>query len=515
MQQTTVSLSPKHDASGQPAPKGTPRVHNPGDADGSEAPPRAATGALSAVKRITWQSIRDTVRDRWRYVVGVFVGMCIIAAALMWFVGQAPRTSVELALAGLAAAVAATLLLVGALDVSSWRVRQITAAIEQIAGGDLDARVPARGPGGVGALSHAVNSMAERLQRQSRKRNRERDRLHTVLHVMDDGVIILNKHGYVSVFNLAATRILNVAGADALNKSFVQVVRDYRVAEIWLACIKEGGEQSATLELANDAYVRVVVTPFLRGAANGYLVLLQDLSHLHRLETVRRDFVSNLSHELRTPLASIKALVDTLRDGAIEDPPAAEHFLERMEVEVDEMTQMVQELLELSRIESGQAPLRLFPTAVTKLIEPVIERLRAQAGRASLTLNIVLPANLPEVMVDADRVRTVILNLVHNAIKFTPPEGQITVSARIVPDAVVIAVADTGIGIPADDAPRIFERFYKADRARSGGGTGLGLAIAKHTVHAHNGRIWVESTEGVGSTFSFTLPLVNLPLTHN
>jgi two-component system phosphate regulon sensor histidine kinase PhoR len=357
--------------------------------------------------------------------------------------------------------------------------------------------------------------MAERLQRQSRKRNRERDRLHTVLHVMDDGVIILNKHGYVSVFNPAATRILNVAGADALNKSFVQVVRDYRVAEIWLACIKEGGEQSATLELANDAYVRVVVTPFLRGAANGYLVLLQDLSHLHRLETVRRDFVSNLSHELRTPLASIKALVDTLRDGAIEDPPAAEHFLERMEVEVDEMTQMVQELLELSRIESGQAPLRLFPTAVTKLIEPVIERLRAQAGRASLTLNIVLPANLPEVMVDADRVRTVILNLVHNAIKFTPPEGQITVSARTVPDAVVIAVADTGIGIPSDDVPRIFERFYKADRARSGGGTGLGLAIAKHTVHAHNGRIWVESTEGVGSTFSFTLPLVNLPLTQN
>lgn len=467
------------------------------------------------MKPFTWRSIQHTVRDRWRYVVGVFVGMCLIAIALIWFVGQAPRTPVELGLAGLAAAVAATLLLVGALDVSSWRVRQITAAIEQIAAGDLDARVSARGPGDVGALSHAVNGMAERLQRQSRKRNRERDRLHTVLHVMDDGVIILNKHGYVSVFNPAATRILNVAGADALNKSFVQVVRDYRVAEIWLACIKEGGEQSATLELANDAYVRVVVTPFLRGAANGYLVLLQDLSHLHRLETVRRDFVSNLSHELRTPLASIKALVDTLRDGAIEDPPAAEHFLERMEVEVDEMTQMVQELLELSRIESGQAPLRLFPTAVTKLIEPVIERLRAQAGRASLTLNIVLPANLPEVMVDADRVRTVILNLVHNAIKFTPPEGQITVSARTVPDAVVIAVADTGIGIPSDDVPRIFERFYKADRARSGGGTGLGLAIAKHTVYAHNGRIWVESTEGVGSTFSFTLPLVNLPLTQN
>jgi two-component system, OmpR family, phosphate regulon sensor histidine kinase PhoR len=247
--------------------------------------------------------------------------------------------------------------------------------------------------------------------------------------------------------------------------------------------------------------------------------LMQDLSHLHRLETVRRDFISNLSHELRTPLASIKALVDTLRDGAIEDPPAAEHFLERMEVEVDEMTQMVQELLELSRIESGQAPLRLFPTAITALVEPVMARLHTQAERANLTLNLVLTSELPEVMVDADRVRTVILNLVHNAIKFTPAGGYVTVSARTVPDtiadAVVISVADTGVGIPTEDVPRIFERFYKADRARSGGGTGLGLAIAKHTVQAHNGQIWVESTEDVGSTFSFTLPLVNLPLTKN
>lgn len=515
MQQSTVSLPPKQDTASQPAAKAVGQGRGLAAADAADHATRAEAGALRVVRPFTWQSTRATVRDRWRYVLGVCTGMTVIVAVLIWFVGAAAHSPMAVALAGLAAVVVATLLLVGALDVSSWRVRQITAVIEQIASGDFDARVPARGPGDIGALSHAVNRMAERLQRQSRKRNRERDRLHTVLHVMDDGVIILNKHGYVSIFNPAAARILNVAAADALNKTFVQVVRDYRIAEVWLACIKEGREQSATLELANDAYVRVVVTPFLRGAANGYLVLLQDLSHLHRLETVRRDFVSNLSHELRTPLASIKALVDTLRDGAIEDPPAAVRFLERMDVEVDEMTQMVQELLELSRIESGQAPLRLFPSTVAQLVEPVIERLRAQAGRAGLTLNVVLPANLPEVMVDADRVRTVILNLVHNAIKFTPPEGQITVSARVALDAVVIAVADTGIGIPADDIPRIFERFYKADRARSGGGTGLGLAIAKHTVHAHNGRIWVESTEGVGSTFFFTLPLVNLPLTQS
>jgi two-component system phosphate regulon sensor histidine kinase PhoR len=177
------------------------------------------------------------------------------------------------------------------------------------------------------------------------------------------------------------------------------------------------------------------------------------------------------------------------------------------------MTQMVQELLELSRIESGQAPLRLFPSALTPLITPAVERLRPQAARADITLTVVLPDELPQVMVDADRIRQVVINLVHNAIKFTPPGGFVTVTARTVPDGIVVSVADTGIGIPAEDLSRIFERFYKADRARSGGGTGLGLAIAKHTIQAHNGRLWVESTEGKGSTFSFTLPLVNISIT--
>ena len=509
MQQSTTALPPKPDAS----------IRADGSTVGAgDARPQSAQAAEHPMKPFTWRSLQHTVRDRWRYVVVVFFGLCMIAALLVWFVSQEERTIIELLIAGLALAIAGTMLLIAALDLSAWRVRQITSTVKQIAAGDLDARAPAHGVGDIGALSCAVNSMAERLERQSRKRNRERDRLHTVLHVMTDGVIMLNKHGYVSIINPAAARILNVKSDEALNRSFVQVVRDYRIAEIWLNCIKYNLEQSSTLELTNEAYVRIIVTPFLRGAANGYLVLMQDLSHLHRLETVRRDFVSNLSHELRTPLASIKALVDTLRDGAIEDPPAAQHFLERMEIEVDEMAQMVQELLELTRIESGQAPLRLFPTAVASLVEPAVARLQAQAERANLTLNVVLPPDLPEVMVDADRVRTVILNLVHNAIKFTPPGGYITVSARPAPDmnpeAIVISVADTGIGIPAEDVPRIFERFYKADRARSGGGTGLGLAIAKHTVQAHNGQIWVESTENVGSTFSFTLPLVHLLLTN-
>jgi two-component system phosphate regulon sensor histidine kinase PhoR len=232
---------------------------------------------------------------------------------------------------------------------------------------------------------------------------------------------------------------------------------------------------------------------------------------------VRRDFISNISHELRTPLASLKALVDTLRDGALDDPPAAQRFLDRIETEVDAMTQMVQELLELSRIESGRVPLRLVPTPVADVVTPPLERLHPQAERAGLSLTVDLPSDLPPVLADAERVRQVVTNLLHNAIKFTRPGGSVTLRAYTLEDegllpkvdrhrsAVIIEVADTGVGIPADDLPRIFERFYKADRARSGGGTGLGLAIAKHIVQGHGGRIWAESIEGQGSTFYFSL----------
>jgi two-component system phosphate regulon sensor histidine kinase PhoR len=243
--------------------------------------------------------------------------------------------------------------------------------------------------------------------------------------------------------------------------------------------------------------------------AEGYLVILQDLTRVRRLETVRRDFISNISHELRTPLAGLKSLVDTLRGGAIKDRPAAKRFLKRMDAEVDALTQMVEELLELSRIESGQAPLRLAPVPVSEVVVPPVDRLRPQAERGGLDLTVLLPPELPMVLADADRARLVLTNLVHNAVKFTPPGGQVTVAARPDGEEVILSVQDTGVGIPADDLPRIFERFYKADRARSGGGTGLGLAIAKHIVQGHGGRIWVESVEGEGSSFYFTLSVAN------
>jgi len=228
---------------------------------------------------------------------------------------------------------------------------------------------------------------------------------------------------------------------------------------------------------------------------------------MRRAEAVRREFVANVSHELRTPLASLKALVETLEEGAIEDPPAAREFLAQMHVEVDSLAQLVQELLELSRIESGQAqPNRESVDPVT-LLRAAERRLRRQAERIGVTLSVDEGKALPAVHADPHLIERILINLIHNALKFTPSGGRVRLRATAVADAVRLSVEDTGMGLPAEELGRIFERFYKVDRSRASRGTGLGLAIAKHVVQAHGGRIWAESEgEGRGATFHFTLP---------
>jgi two-component system phosphate regulon sensor histidine kinase PhoR len=243
------------------------------------------------------------------------------------------------------------------------------------------------------------------------------------------------------------------------------------------------------------------------------LLIFQNITRQRFLETVRRDFVSNISHELRTPLASLKALTETLLDNAIDDPPAARRFLKRMDAEVDAVTQIVSELLQLSRIESGKVPFQIRPAKPDEIVDPAVERLLLQADRAELTINVDCPPGLPAVLADPARLEQVVVNLLHNAIKFTPSGGVINIKVEQQvndhPDEMqmLFSVSDTGIGIARDDLPRIFERFYKVDRARSTGGTGLGLAIARHTVEAHGGRIWVGSVAEQGSTFYFTIPI--------
>jgi two-component system, OmpR family, phosphate regulon sensor histidine kinase PhoR len=304
---------------------------------------------------------------------------------------------------------------------------------------------------------------------------------------------------------------LEVDEGESIGRSFAEVARHHQLIEVWQQGCTHTTEQVTAVEMnQQEVFIQMIVTPLETGDNRNCMVILQDLTRIHRLETVRRDFVSNISHELRTPIASLKALIETLRVAALDDPPAVQRFLNRAEEEVDALTQLVQELLELSRIESGKVPLRLKPTAVEEVVLLPVERLRAQAERNNLTLTMDIPLDLPPVLADASRIQQVIGNLVHNAVKFTPEGGMVEVQARLNEGgtAVVLAVIDTGVGIPTADLTRIFERFYKADRARSGGGTGLGLAISRHLVKAHGGQLEVKSKEGKGSTFYFSLPLI-------
>lgn len=388
-------------------------------------------------------------------------------------------------------------------------IRRLTREAEQMARGDLDVSVTPVTHDEIGQLGRAFNRMAALVREKMTALEEEKSLLAAILASMADGALIIDRTGQVLLMNPAAAKLLGTTSEEAKGRSFAQIARQHRIIELVRLSQEAGQEKEETIELHRQGpFLRVIATPIHGGGMEGTLIILQDLTQIRRLETIRRDFISNVSHELRTPLASLKALTETLRDGALEDREAALRFLSRMETEVDALTQMVNELLELSRIESRQVPFQLTATPVADIIVPPVERLRPQAERAGLDLTVTLAPELPLVHADIERAQQVITNLVHNAIKFTPAGGHIVISAQVMGDEMVISVRDTGVGISAEDLPRIFERFYKADRARSGGGTGLGLAIAKHIVQAHGGRIWAESDgEGQGSTFYFTLPL--------
>jgi len=414
-----------------------------------------------------------------------------------------------LVMVSVTAAFIGVLLSIGIAERITKPVRLLTRVAQRMTEGDLEARLLPTTRDEIGDLTHAFNEMATALRDKIDVLADERGRSSAVLENMADGVVITNADGRVRLINPAAVRLLDTDEARALGRTFAQVVRNHRVIELWQRCQEGGGEESELIEVgASRAAVRFIISPIRDSDQRSLLVILQDLTRLRHLETVRRDFVSNISHELRTPLASLKALVETLRDGAMNDPPAARRFLDRIDTEVDSLTQMVQELLELSRIESRQAPLRLDAITVDALIGPAVDRLRPQAERAVVRLSVTFEPGLPPVLADAEGIGQVVTNLVHNAIKFTPSGGEIDVSVSGQGDYVTVSVRDTGVGISAEDQPRIFERFYKADRARSGGGTGLGLAIAKHIVESHGGTIGVQSAEGRGSEFWFSLPTV-------
>ena len=360
------------------------------------------------------------------------------------------------------------------------------------------------------SLSLALQHLTYQLNFQLDELEAERKTLAAVLSNMTDGIMIVDSEGIIQLTNPAAITLFSMNGVQVIGTYLVEVVRHHQLVELWQKCKNTQTYQSTTLETTLDRlFIQGIATPLGDIMPGGILMVFQDLTRVRRLEMVRKDFVSNVSHELRTPLASLKALSETLREGALDDPPAAKRFLFRMEKEIDTLTQMVQELLELSRIESGRVPLERKLVQPCELLNSAVERMVLQAQRAGLTLSQECSMDLPYVFVDFQRMGQVLINLIHNAIKFTLPGGKIAVSAFTQEGKVVFYVKDTGVGISSEALQRIFERFYKTDRSRSGGGTGLGLSIARHLVEAHTGQIWAESKVGEGSTFYFSIPIAN------
>ncbi len=357
---------------------------------------------------------------------------------------------------------------------------------------------------GLDELSAAIKFLDHQQQTRLSNMDIERAKLAAVLERMTDGVLIADGDGRILFTNPAAEKLFDIK--DAVGRTVVEVLRNHKLVEAWQRSRATGEPQDESLEIPTQKqFLQLVVLP--DEDTGGSLLLVQNLTRIRRLETIRRDFISNVSHELRTPLASLKALTETLCDGAMDDPQAARKFLGRIETEVDALAQMTQELLELTRIESGQVPLEMKEIMAEGLLLSAADRMRAQVERAGLVIRLDSSSVPLAARVDPTRLEQVLVNLIHNAVKFTQPGGEIVLSARAVDDAVCFAVKDTGVGIPADDLERIFERFYKADRARSSGGTGLGLSIARHIVEAHGGKIWAESVEGEGSTFYFNIPI--------
>lgn len=412
-------------------------------------------------------------------------------------------------LSGLTAILLATLVTFFAAKRTTRPIVELTEAAKRITSGDYS-NIPEPGADNeINDLTRAFSKMAIQIQDQISTISGQNANLETIVDRLMDGLIIVRRDGKIDLINRTARLMFGVDAPEGKSADFVKTLQQYQLVELWQKTVNDKKDQNMYIELKNQGKYLLGMSTFLGTVQEGtVLILLQDRTKNRDLEEMRQTFVSNVSHELRTPLTTMKALSETLQQCVRKDPDSAERFITLMDVEIDKLTQMVLELLELSRIESGRVEMVMINKDVADLLYGPVERMRMQADRAGLDLQMVVPEGLPQIKVDAERMERVLINIIHNAIKYTRPGGLITVSAEQAEDEIIIRVKDTGEGIDEKDLPRIFERFYKTDQARASGGTGLGLAIAKHIVEAHQGRIWVESQKGFGSVFSIAVKAV-------
>jgi two-component system phosphate regulon sensor histidine kinase PhoR len=353
----------------------------------------------------------------------------------------------------------------------------------------------------------------EELKNTARRAITEKEEMASILFSMVEGVVVTDSGGRISFLNPVAEELFNLERGSALGKFPREVWREFELVELFHQVFVTGHPQSK--ELILDPPLRkhlslelVPIRPAEDEEAQGVLAMVRDITRLRHLENMRTEFVANVSHELRTPLTSIKGFIETLLDGGLENMEATKRFLTIIYQETDRLNRLINDLLDLSRLESGETELKRARVFLAPLVEEVRQTLQTRLAEKNLSFSVELGPTA--VWADEDRIREVLVNLLDNAVKYTPDGGSIKVSEVEHSDMQEFIICDTGIGIPRESIPRLFERFYRVDKARSRemGGTGLGLSIVKHIIDRHEGKVWVQSEPGRGSCFHFMLPKI-------
>lgn len=441
------------------------------------------------------------------YSTRVATGLLVVAVvySLLWVLSLAGLIPAWLGIT-LGFVVAGTLAFFTA-RMFSHRIATVAATAEEMAEGALDKTICVHQQDEVGKLAQSLNVMALRLRETLSLVTEEKNRMQAVLDCMADGVIAVNAGGRVILVNPVAEKVFGISQEISRGKTMLEVVRDYDLDRLFRESLASGKVVKERLRILTPEprIFRVHLTP-LHSAEGGVVALFRDITERGYLEQMRTEFVANASGELRTPVTSIQGYIKTLRDGALKDPALAKRFLDSIDEEAESLSRLVDELLELARVESKRGLFESEPTCVHKVVERVTGVLEPKAREKGLAVHTDIE---PDLMVDVDpgALYQVLLNLLDNAVTHTPA-GSITVVAWRETGGVHFEVRDTGVGIGEKHLPRVFERFYRVNETRSldPEGTGLGLAIVKHIVEGHGGRVGAASVPGEGTTFSFFIP---------
>jgi two-component system sensor histidine kinase VicK len=394
-------------------------------------------------------------------------------------------------------------------------VTKLMRKAESIAKGDFDQDLEVKSDDEIGKLAETFDHMASSLKNYLIEISSEKSKMETILNYMTDGIIAFNLKGEVIHINPASVSILGTEDLGTFQKYRERFGFEYSLEDVLYLQSKQTTEMDITVD---DRAVKVYFAVFTDEAKNpeGVIAVLQDITKQQRLDDMRKEFVANVSHELRTPLTSIKSYSETLLDGALDDRETAEHFLSVINSEADRMTRLVKDLLQLSRLDNKQTQWNFEMLSLTELIKSVAERMEMEAASRNQKLECFVMNEIPEIEADYGRLEQVAFNIISNAVKYTPDGGNITVYVGKIYNDVYFKVSDTGIGIPESDLERIFERFYRVDKARSRemGGTGLGLSIARDIVEAHKGTININSKIGIGTEVTVRLPVRQTGLTN-